>query len=143
MPGHYREIEELAASGLTEAEAAQKVLDGLTFHTIGQVMTQNWNFSNTITQTMTDTPFMPENEYDTVGYLQNLAAFANMFIDGIVKKADLGPLLMEYGPLFSMDQKEAAAMTAKCMETAQDISKIYRFGLAKLKLRSKLSGLAR
>ncbi len=143
MPDQYRKIEELVASGLPLAEAAQTVLDGLTFHTIGQVMVKFWNFSDTIALTMTEAPFLPEKESDTMCYLQNLASFSNLFIDGIAAGTDLRPLLMEYGAVLSLNKKEAAEIAFRGMEIAEDISKTYRFGLTKLKLRSKLTAAAR
>jgi len=138
MPDHYRKIEELVDSGRSVAEATQAVLDGLTFHIIGQVMVKFWNFSDTIAQTMTDSPFLPESEFDTECYLQNLTAFSNLYIDGLATGADLRTLLMEYGAVLSLNQKEAAALVEKGLEHAGDISKTYRYGISKLKLRSRL-----
>lgn len=138
MPKQYRQIEEQIASGLPEKIATMTVLDDLTYQIIGKSMVSFWNFSDKIVSAIDDDPPEPKDEYDSQAYLQNLTVFCNTFIDGIANDEDLGVLIEKYEEMFSLSKEEAIAMAFGCMENAEDISNTYRYGLTKLKLKSKL-----
>lgn len=138
MPGHYRKIEEHIARGLSEKSATMVVLSDLTYQVIGMAMLSFWNFSDQVVSAMNDEPPRPTDAYDAQGYLQNIAVFCNTFVDKIAKVDDINVLMEKNEGIFYLSKEEAIAILLDCVVAAENISKIYQYGLAKLKIKSKL-----
>lgn len=138
MPGQYRKIEALIAGGMAEKAATMAVLDDLTYQLIGKSMVAFWNFSDEIVLAMIDDPPGPRDEYDSAAYLQNITVFSNLFLAEIIGENDIDPVLEKYDDILHLGREEAIAMVSHCMEAVEGTSKIYRYGLTKLKLKRKL-----
>lgn len=141
LPDAFREIEEKVADGMPEDVAARQVLEDITFPQIGKEVAAFWNFSERVIACMEDSPAEPRNTYDAEGYLRNIADFSNRLVEYVCSEKDLEPLLARYGELLSVGREEAVEMVNKSVETSEDISESIRFGLSKLKIRSRLRGL--
>jgi len=141
LPDMYREIESRVSSGMAEDSAALQVLDGLTFDKIGEEVAAFWNLSEKVIASMDPNPPGPKSGYDTLGYLKNISSFSNRLIDTVCEGKDLEPLVALYGEMFSVSKEEAVEMVNKSVEASGDISESLRYGLSKLKIRSRLRGL--
>jgi len=138
LPDKFREIEHRMANGLSEDKAAAAVLDGLTLKEIGQEVAMFWNLSEKVVSSMGENPDLPSGKYDDSGYLHNLAFFSNTVVDKLCDGSDLTPLMDTYGELFSVDADEIIDRVNHCVDTSEDISDSIRYGLTKLKIRSRL-----
>ena len=138
LPDKFRAIEERMQNGLSEDKAAAAVLDGLTLKEIGREVAIFWNLSTKVISSMGESPDPPNGSYDNEGYLHNLAFFSNSVVDRICDGGDLTPLMDAYGDLFSVDAEEVVDRINHCVEASEDISDSIRYGLTKLKIRSRL-----
>ncbi|MEW6593243.1 MAG: HDOD domain-containing protein [Thermodesulfobacteriota bacterium] len=138
LPDRYREIEEKIRGGLPQARAAKAVLDDLTFEEIGVEVAAFWNLSERVIASMKVEPVQPRDIYDAVGYLQNLSSFSNQLVDHICEEKDLDGLMRLYGDRLSINKEEALVVVNRSVEASEDISDSIRYGLSKLKIRSRL-----
>ncbi|MDG4476484.1 HDOD domain-containing protein [Thiovibrio frasassiensis] len=141
MPEISREIEEKVAGGMSEDAATRQVLEGLTFEQIGVEVATFWNLSDKVCASMNPNPPEPQNTYDALGYLKNVANFSNKLIEHVCEEKDIDGLLRQYGEMLSMNLEEAVERVNKTVDASEDISESIRYGLAKLKMRSRLRGL--
>ncbi len=141
LPELYRSIQALLATGCSEEHAAKSVLGDLSFARVGMEIARFWNFSEKIVLSMATNPPPPTSRIDSQLYLLNVAAFCNRLTAAVSRQGDweLNELLRHFGPMMNLSREEALALIGKGMETAEDMSAIIRYGLSKLKLRSKLS----
>lgn len=140
LPDMYREIEEKISSGMSEEGAARAVLDDLTFPDIGEEVAKFWNLSEKVIAAMDTHPDVPKNSYDAVGWVQNVADFTNRLVGSICDEKDITPLMEKYGEMMSMSKEDAVELVSRSVEASEDISDSIRYGLAKLKIRSRLQG---
>jgi len=138
LPDKYKEIEKKICNGMSDDRAAKAVLGDLTLREIGEEIARFWNLSDKVVMSMEDDPAPPQNKYDTDGYLGNLANFSNKLIDNLCDGTDLGPLMGKYGEILLVDPEEAVEKVMQSVEVSEDISDSIRYGLSKLKIRSKL-----
>lgn len=143
LPEIYKRIETLVATGAPEDAATREILEDLTFADLGREIAKFWNLSDKVISAMDTHPIRPKNSYDTEGYLQNLADFSNRFVDQVCNGEDTSALINRYGEILAINQEQALAMLAKCVEASQDISDSVRYGLSKLKIQSKLEKAVR
>lgn len=141
MPDIYREIEEKVSQGVSEEAAARSFFEDLTFSQIGEEVAAFWNLSEKVIQSMEPAPPEPKNSYDGVAYLQNLSNFSNRLVEYICEEKELDELIGTYGDMLSVNQEECLEMVNKSIEASEDISESIRYGLSKLKIRSRLRGL--
>lgn len=141
MPEISREIEEKVAGGMSEEAATRQILDGLTFDQIGVEVANFWNLSDKICLSMDPDPPYPQNTYDTMGYLKNVANFSNKLIEYVCDERDISGLLSRYGDMLSVSTEEVVERVNKTVDASEDISDSIRYGLSKLKMRSRLRGL--
>jgi len=141
LPDLYRDIQDRIENGQSDEQAAQEVLDGLTYAMVGQEVARFWNLSEKAILAMAPDPPEPKSKTDTDSNLQNIACFSNQLVDTICNGEDLGPLMEKYGEMLSIEAEEAVEMLDRSVETSEDISDSLRFGLSKLKIRSKLCKL--
>ncbi len=141
LPDLYRDIHERVDAGEPIEKATADVLEGLTFSQVGQEVARFWNLSEKAILTMEVNPPEPKGPGDTDSNLQNIACFSNQLVDTICNGEDVGPLIEKYGQMLSIEAEEAVEMVDRSVETSEDISDSLRFGLAKLKIRSKLRKL--
>jgi hypothetical protein len=73
--------------------------------------------------------------------LKNLSIFSNKLVEYICEEKDLDELVGKYGEMLSVDQEECIEMVNKSVEASEDISDSIRYGLSKLKIRSRLRGV--
>jgi HD-like signal output (HDOD) protein len=142
MPELYRKAQELIDRGYSDEFAAKTVLNDLTFATVGMEIARFWNFSEKIVLSMGDNPPQPTNKFDSQLYLLNVAAFCNRltWIICYGTGLELGELILHYGPMMDLSRKEAFGLANRSLDVAEAIpDKIIRFGLAKLKIRAKIS----
>ncbi|MGV1099749.1 HDOD domain-containing protein [Thiovibrio sp. JS02] len=141
MPELYRKAQELIDRGYSDEFAAKTVLNDLTFTKIGMEIARFWNFSEKIILSMTDNPPKPTNKFDSQIYLLNVAAFCNRLTWIICYGSDLelSELLLHYGPIMNLNRQEALGLISKSVDASEDMSSIIRFGLSKLKIRSKIA----
>jgi len=88
---------------------------------------------------MNPEPLEPVNQQDKDAYLNNIACFSNNLIDSICDGADLTPLMDKYGKMFSVDPEELVEKVQHCIEESEDVSDSIRYGLNKLKIRSRVT----
>ena len=140
QPEIYRRIEEKMAQGFSEEYCAKIVMNGLSCAQIGMEMAIFWNFPDKIVLAMDSDPPKPKNEFDTDGYLLNLAVFSNRLITTICQQSnfDLTDLILQYQKIFSLEKPEAISLVEKSIEASEEVSETIRYGLLKLKLRSKI-----
>ena len=141
LPEMYRDVQEKIEAGKTEEKAAMEVLDGLTYYKIGQEVARFWNLSEKAIIAMEPNPPEPKSPGDTDGNLQNIACFSNQLVDAICNGEDIGPLMGNYEEMLSIKAEEAVEMVDRSIDTSEDISDSLRFGLSKLKIRSKVRKL--
>jgi HD-like signal output (HDOD) protein len=138
LPDKFREIEEKILNGMSEKGAASAILSDLTYLEIGEEVAKFWNLSENVIMSMDSTPPKPINSQDKDAYLHNVACFSNTLIDNICNGSDFGPLLDKYGEMFSVDAEELVEKVESCVEESSDVSDSVRYGLTKLKIRSRL-----
>lgn len=138
LPDKYREIEGKIVNGMSEDGASKAVLSGLSYLEIGEEIAKFWNLSEQVILSMESTPLKPKNKYDVDGYLQNISCFSNSLIDKVCDGSDLGPLLDKYGEMFFVDADELVENVQSCVEESEDVSDSIRYGLSKLKIRSRI-----
>ena len=141
MPEFYRKSQELIDRGYSDEFAAKTILNDLTFTQIGMEIARFWNFSEKIVLSMTDSPPAPTSRLDSQLYLLNVASFCNRltWIICYGTQLELAELIMHYGPIFPITEKEALTLMKKGIEAAENISdKVILFGLSKLGIHSKL-----
>ena len=141
LPEVYREIEQKVAGGMSEDSATRQVLEDLTFDRIGAEVATFWNLSDKVSASMDPHPAEPKNSYDTLGYLKSIASFSNKLVGYICEEKDIDALVGQYGELLSINKEEALEMVNKSVEASEDISESIRYGLSKLKIRSRLRGI--
>ena len=141
LPEVYREIEQKVAGGMSEDSATRQVLEDLTFDRIGAEVATFWNLSDKVSASMDPDPAEPKNSYDTLGYLKNISNFSNKIVGYICEEKDIDALVGQYGELLSINKEEALEMVNKSVEASEDISESIRYGLSKLKIRSRLRGI--
>lgn len=138
LPDMYREIEQKIDGGLSEEEAARSVLHDLTFPQIGEEVARFWNLSEKVVSSMSTEPNIPKGSYDAEGYLHNIANFTNRLVEAICDGKEIDGVMERYGEMLSMDKEEAVEMVNRSVEASEDISDSIRYGLSKLKMRSRL-----
>jgi len=138
LPDLYREIETRVAAGESEEAASRAVLGDLTLPQIGEEIAKFWNLSEKIVAAMQPRPPAPRGPYDSDAFLQNLAVFSNALTETICSGADLTPLLARYDKIIAVEPLEAVEFLSQSVESSEDISDIIRYGLSKLKMRSRL-----
>lgn len=141
LPVLWREIDGLIAGGKTEEAAARAVLDDLTFSQIGEEIAKFWNLSETIVRAMIPDPSPPATARDTERYLQNLAVFTNKLTKAVCSGEDLAKLLSPYESFLMVTKEDAIKLVNNSVEACEDISDTFRYGISKLKLRSRIRGL--
>ncbi|MBU4408068.1 MAG: HDOD domain-containing protein [Proteobacteria bacterium] len=141
MPEISREIEEKVAGGMSEDTATRQILEGLTFDQIGVEVATFWNLSDKVCAAMNPNPSEPQNTYDTLGYLKNVANFSNKLIEYVCDERDIGGLIRQFGEVLSLSTEEAVERVNRTVDASEDISESIRYGLSKLKMRSRLRGL--
>ncbi|MBU0485873.1 MAG: HDOD domain-containing protein [Proteobacteria bacterium] len=138
LPDKYSEIERQIAGGVPEDKACRVVLEDLTFMLIGEEVAKFWNLSEKVVACMDTRPGKPKNRDDAIGYLQSLSDFTNRLVDSICDEGDVAALLDNYQQLIPMDQAEAVQLMTMSIDASEDISDSMRYGLSKLKIRSKV-----
>jgi len=138
LPDKYREIEEKIEAGAAPNAACRAVLGGLTFPEIGEEVAKFWNLSERVIVSMVEFPEAPKHKYDTEGFLQNTATFANSLVDCVCDGLDFGPVFQQYGGVLSVDVEESMEMLNQCVEVSEGVSDSIRYGLTKLKVRARL-----
>ncbi|MFQ6758301.1 MAG: HDOD domain-containing protein [Deltaproteobacteria bacterium] len=141
MPEISREIEEKVAGGMSEDAATRQILEGLTFDQIGVEVATFWNLSDKVCAAMNPNPSEPQNTYDTLGYLKNVANFSNKLIEYVCEERDIDGLIRQFGEMLSLSTEEAVERVNRTVDASEDISESIRYGLSKLKMRSRLRGL--
>ena len=141
LPEVYREIEQKVSGGMAEDSATRQVLEDLTFDRIGTEVASFWNLSDKVSASMDPDPAEPKNSYDTLGYLKSIANFSNKLVGYICEEKEIDALVGQYGELLSINKEEALEMVNKSVEASEDISESIRYGLSKLKIRSRLRGI--
>ena len=141
LPEVYREIEQKVGGGMSEDSATRQVLEDLTFDRIGAEVATFWNLSDKVSASMEPDPVEPKNSYDTLGYLKSISSFSNKLVGYICEEKEIDALVGQYGELLSINKEEALEMVNKSVEASEDISESIRYGLSKLKIRSRLRGI--
>ncbi|MDA8164395.1 MAG: HDOD domain-containing protein [Desulfobacteraceae bacterium] len=138
FPDLYRRIEARMAAGELERDAAGAVLDGLSFEEVGREIALFWNFPGNVIATMTEKPRKPRDRNDTEAWLQVLVIFSNRLVDSLCGGGDISPLIATYGRLLGLRLEEIVDFALASVEKVGDMSPVSRYGLIRLKLRSKL-----
>lgn len=138
LPDTYREIESKIDSGREEDSVTREVLDELTFSQIGEEIASFWNLSEKIAAAMKTDPPPPKAGFDTMAVLQNLSCFSNKLVEYVCEEKDLDVLIEQYGDMLSINKEEAVELVNRSVEASEDISESIRYGLSKLKIRSRL-----
>ncbi len=139
LPGHYRQISERRAAGLSWEAAAREILQGLSFQDVGEEMARFWNLSPMLVAAMTPYPPIPRDGGDEKAYLQNLAAFTNGLTARICDGDSLAGLLTQFRPVLGLGRQGAIALLQAGVEAAEDFSPTIRSGLQKLGIRARLA----
>ena len=142
-PDMYRKIAEMIKQGMTEDRAARSILEDMTYQELGEEVAKFWNMSEQIIFSMDPDPSEPQNSQDVQGYLKNVSNYSNALVDTICDGKDIGELLERYGTMMSVDRDEAIESVVMSVESSEDISDSVRYGLSKLKMRSKLEAAER
>lgn len=138
LPEVWNKIEEAKARGISAEVVAQLLLKQLTLAELGMEIARYWNFSDMIILAMDPDPPMPKNHRDTEAIIQNLAVFSNCLINAICENSNLDALMNKYKKIFSINLKQVLNILYKNIDTSEYVSGTLKYGLAKLKLRSKL-----
>ncbi|MDH5524749.1 MAG: HDOD domain-containing protein [Desulfobulbaceae bacterium] len=138
LPEIYREIEEKVAGGVIEEKATRELLDDLTYPQIGEEVAAFWNLSENVIFSMDPNPPLPSSSHDTAGLLKNLSTFSNKLVEYICEEKEIDGLVGQFGDMLSVNKEECVEMVNKSVEASEDISDSIRYGLSKLKIRSRL-----
>jgi len=138
LPDRYARIEELTAAGTDPAEAERDVLGGLDFETVGQEIARFWNLGDTVIAAMARNPKKPRNLDDMIGCLANISAMSNAMVDCVCDGGDLAAVVKKYRRLTGLSLSEAVDVIAASIEASEDISDAMRYGLSRLRIRSRL-----
>lgn len=138
MPDVYKEIEKKVAGGESEKNAARALLDDLTYGELGCEIAKFWNMSEKIVGSMAVKTGKPKNQYDAVGYLQNLSSFTNEFTDTVCLGGDTEGLFKQFGKMFEVDLDEAIERLDQSVDSSEDVSDSIRYGLSKLNIRDNI-----
>ena len=138
LPDRYSQIEKLVARGTDSEEAESEVLEGLKFTQVGQEVARFWNLGDSVIASMVAKPPLPRSRNDLVGCLASIAAMSNQMISAVCDGGDLRSVVKRYRKLAGLTPKEAVEIIAASIDASEDISEAMRFGLACLKIRSRL-----
>ena len=106
-------------------------------HEIGQEIARFWNFSDTIIACMDPTPPEAVSLVEELPILQNLAVFSNLFIRDICDKKPPHIMARRFKNLFPIKMLPVLEMCLSLADTVGSVSGVIRYGLTKLKFRSK------
>ena len=137
FPEVYRRIEAGTTSGSSEDAMCRLMFKQLTFREIGQEIARFWNFSDTIIACMDPNPPEVESSVDELHILQNLAVFSNLFIRDICDKRPPHIMARRFKNLFPIKMLPTLEMCISLADTVGSVSGVIRYGLTKLKYRSK------
>lgn len=143
LPRTFHEIMQLVEEGKTEALAARLMLDELTFFSIGRAIAEEWNFSETITAVMIESPRRPKNDQDTEAILQNMVVFCNLFVTALTNRMDYIETVNTFKKVLDIDLKQAVKLFEKSVEQSEDTSETIRYGLQKLKVHDRIEQAGR
>ncbi len=141
LPDVYRKIMQAVDSGGSEDAMARLILKKLTFPEIGMEVARFWNFADPIVLSMNPDPPEPEDQFDSLAYLQNLTVFSNRLVVAICDESDFSDIMLRYGAILSITPKESLQILKKTLENADNISATIRYGLTRLKFQSRLLAL--
>ncbi|MFA6284853.1 MAG: HDOD domain-containing protein [Desulfurivibrionaceae bacterium] len=137
FPDVYRRIEAGTTSGSSEDAMCRLMFKQLTFREIGQEIARFWNFSDTIIACMDPNPPEVESSVDELHILQNLAVFSNLFIRDLCDKRPPHIMARRFKNLFPIKMLPTLEMCISLADTVGSVSGVIRYGLTKLKYRSK------
>ena len=137
FPDVYRRIEAGTTGGSSEDAMCRLMFKQLTFHEIGQEVARFWNFSDTIIACMDSNPPEVESSVDELHILQNLAVFSNLFIRDLCDKNPPHIMARRFKKLFPIKMLPVLEICISLADTVGSVSGVIRYGLTKLKYRSK------
>jgi HD-like signal output (HDOD) protein len=137
FPDVYRRIEAGTTRGSSEDAMCRLMFKQLTFSEIGQEIARFWNFSDTIIACMDPNPPEVESSVEPLPLLQNLAVFSNLFIRDICDKKPPHIMARRFKNLFPIKMLPILEMCIGLADTVGSVSGVIRYGLTKLKYRSK------
>jgi HD-like signal output (HDOD) protein len=139
LPHVYRRIDMAHQGGSSEENMAKLMLKGLSFAEVGMELARFWNFSETIVNAMATNPEPLDGQDSPDLYLQHLAVFCNRFTRQVAARQHPEALLHQYGEVFRLDCcREPLDILLKTSEMATGVSEIIRYGMTRLKMRSRL-----
>lgn len=142
LPDVYRRIDMARQAGSSEESMAKLMLKGLSFGEVGMEIARFWNFSDTIINAMEEEPPVFDNQLDALLILQHLAVFSNRFTRALCEETATADLMAYYGEAFKMTCPEPLEVLCKLIEATGEVSPVIRYGLTRLKMRSRvLNGL--
>lgn len=141
MPDVYRKIQSIIDKGYSDEYASQIVLNDVSFTQIGMEIARFWNFSDKAILSMAKNAPRPKTKADSHLYLFNLAIFCNRLTWAICHDLELEflELVLHYGPIFNISKEETLDLVEKSLDVGEEVSGVIRYGLSKLKLRTKIS----
>lgn len=139
-PDIHREIQRRITGGQHESEASEAVL-GMSYEQLGEEIAKFWNLSEQIVASMEVDPERPHSSMDSLGFLRSMSDYSNRLVDAICGIGDIDSLMEKYGPLLGTDINEALEQVKTSIEASEDVSDTLRYGLTKLKMRSRLSSM--
>ncbi len=139
LPDRYQQVEKLTGAGAGAEEAEARILDGLKFEDIGQEIARFWNLGDSVIAAMVHQPRMPRNRNDQVGCMANIAAMSNQMTDCVCDGGDLRQVVKRYRKLAGLSIDEAVEIISSSVEASEDISDAMRFGLSRLRIKSRLA----
>ncbi len=142
FPDVYRRIEAGTTRGSSEDAMCRLMFKQLTFSEIGQEIARFWNFSDTIIACMDTNPPEVESSVDDLHILQNLAVFSNLFIRDLCDKKPPHIMARRFKNLFPVKMLPVLEMCISLADTVGNVSGVIRYGLTKLKYRSKCIDIA-
>jgi len=138
LPDLYRRIDMARKSGGNEEKLSRLILKGLSLYELGMEIGRFWNFSETIINAMDNEPPLFENQLDNQLTLQHLAVFTNRFTREVSESADPSETMKYYGPAFKVSSNELLTILHKLLEEEASVSEIIRFGLTRLRMKSRV-----
>ncbi|MEW6428573.1 MAG: HDOD domain-containing protein [Thermodesulfobacteriota bacterium] len=136
-PDIFREVQRQVEGGKTEKQAAEEIL-GLGYNTLGEEIAKFWNLSDQIVGSMNPDPPPPFSSMDSEGMLRCVADYSNRLVDCVCDGMDLAPLMEKYGEMLKTDALAAVESLQRSIEASEDVSDALRYGLTKLRFRSRL-----
>ncbi len=137
FPDVYRRIEAGTTRGSSEDAMCRLMFKQLTFHEIGAEIARFWNFADTIIACMDSNPPEAESLVDELHILQNLAVFSNLFIRDICDNRPPHIMARRFKNLFPIKMLPVLEICLSLGDTVGSVSGVIRYGLTKLKYRSK------